>query len=881
MWPRPTAVVTAVVFFWMQAWQTGWGDAIQDAARQGQDAGTQVRQAITLPAVNAQGTLTLFPNTPGALSIQPNALFPDSGGGSAGDFKALFGNDAGIAGATSQAQGVLRGEASLTGEAYRAIEGGANRAHPDLSNDPIWGSTDQTMNALDTLAQTFADCAVTTTTQPGSFQAHVPDYRTCERLTAVGESRCELIRHSQVDQQVWDIHVAAHGVDKNTFRFDLTSGAWEKVAPSDGDQFVALIPVVDRATICIAGAPTVVEPAGTWDWPDAPVWGEFDASSCYRVLQTPTCDNGLVGIVQLDDNCDDVGEDWYKYAAQFRFRAIRVQDAGWGPSKCLATWQQRVSDGFCQGQATCTEPPDANGCTTLGGVRLCPGEPLAERLAPPPVAGMPRLCGRIELTQDCAYTLGALDCWTDPQGVRHCPENTAANRAQNTCGALENNPACGFIKSECVQGAAGSSGTCYVFTDTYDCGYNATVPTLTAHSTYRCPGPVRCLGEDCVVPPREQNQDFARAAAAFQAAQAIAADLSCPPPDAAQGGGHSDIKTCRLFKGEDLECKKAVGGRVDCCECPDGVSLADYVTLTLAALKLDSAITSWNSSTAAGQALQGAWTTLREPIVQTWETATSAFTSAIESIGGSVAKEAAQQISGFSLQQTLLNAAAELIGEVFGEAARDALFTASTDAATGATNYALTGLASTVASALTVIMWVYMAYQIAKILIQIIWECEPDEFALGAKRELKVCHYVGSYCATEVIGQCIEKRESYCCFASPLSRILQEQIRPQLGLGWGSPKNPDCRGITVGELARVNWNRVHLDEWLGILAQTGQLPTQRDLSLPGLTGTGNLLDQQTGNRLDTRARTQERLDGIDVDGIRTQVGQDLWGNPTP
>jgi len=43
----------------------------------------------------------------GALSIQPNALFPGSGDGSAEDFKALFGNDAGIIGATSQAQGVL------------------------------------------------------------------------------------------------------------------------------------------------------------------------------------------------------------------------------------------------------------------------------------------------------------------------------------------------------------------------------------------------------------------------------------------------------------------------------------------------------------------------------------------------------------------------------------------------------------------------------------------------------------------------------------------------------------------------------------------------------------------------------------------------------
>ena len=123
MGPRLIAVITAVVFFWMQAWQAGWGDAIQDTARQGQDAGTQVRNAVVLPAVDGQGTLTLFPNTPGALSIQSHELFPGSAGGSADNFKALFGNDAGIVGATSQAQGVLRGEASLTGDAYRAIKG--------------------------------------------------------------------------------------------------------------------------------------------------------------------------------------------------------------------------------------------------------------------------------------------------------------------------------------------------------------------------------------------------------------------------------------------------------------------------------------------------------------------------------------------------------------------------------------------------------------------------------------------------------------------------------------------------------------------------------------------------------------------------------------
>ena len=186
---RAVAVLTAAVFLWMQLWQTSWGDALQDAGRQGQDAGTQVRQAVTLPAVDAQGTLTLFPNTSGALSIQTNALFPGSGGGSAEDFKALFGDNAGLIHATGQVQQTLLGEPSPTGEAYRTVSGSLQHAHPDLSQDPIWGSTDQTLGQLDALAQTFADCTVTTNTQSGSFRAHVPDYRTCERAPRLVQVR--------------------------------------------------------------------------------------------------------------------------------------------------------------------------------------------------------------------------------------------------------------------------------------------------------------------------------------------------------------------------------------------------------------------------------------------------------------------------------------------------------------------------------------------------------------------------------------------------------------------------------------------------------------------------------------------------------------------
>ncbi|MDV5555431.1 conjugal transfer protein TraN [Enterobacter hormaechei] len=44
---------------------------------------------------------------------------------------------------------------------------------------------------------------------------------------------------------------------------------------------------------------------------------------------------------------------------------------------------------------------------------------------------------------------------------------------------------------------------------------------------------------------------------------------------------------------------------------------------------------------------------------------------------------------------------------------------------------------------------------------------------MNAKRALKNCTYVGSYCKSKVLGACIEKEKAYCCFNSPLSRIIQ------------------------------------------------------------------------------------------------------------
>ena len=57
--------------------------------------------------------------------------------------------------------------------------------------------------------------------------------------------------------------------------------------------------------------------------------------------------------------------------------------------------------------------------------------------------------------------------------------------------------------------------------------------------------------------------------------------------------------------------------------------------------------------------------------------------------------------------------------------------------------------------------------------------------------------------------------------ADGLRASPNRQVGTQLGRIWGLAKAPDCTGLAVDELARIDWSRVKLDEWLAILAATG------------------------------------------------------------
>ena len=88
------------------------------------------------------------------------------------------------------------------------------------------------------------------------------------------------------------------------------------------------------------------------------------------------------------------------------------------------------------------------------------------------------------------------------------------------------------------------------------------------------------------------------------------------------------------------------------------------------------------------------------------------------------------------------------------------------------------------------------------------------------------CHRVGTYCSSSFLGICSAKKTAYCCFESKLSRILQEQGRPQIGKAWDSPKHETCRGFSVDEFARLDLSRMNFTEVYAEFIDAAKLPDE-------------------------------------------------------
>ncbi len=87
--------------------------------------------------------------------------------------------------------------------------------------------------------------------------------------------------------------------------------------------------------------------------------------------------------------------------------------------------------------------------------------------------------------------------------------------------------------------------------------------------------------------------------------------------------------------------------------------------------------------------------------------------------------------------------------------------------------------------------------------------CSASERELAKERNAGNTHYLGRYCSKRTFfGVCIRRSRAWCVFGSKLGRILHQQARPQLGIGWGS-----CRGFSVAEIERIDFAALDLSEF--------------------------------------------------------------------
>lgn len=164
--------------------------------------------------------------------------------------------------------------------------------------------------------------------------------------------------------------------------------------------------------------------------------------------------------------------------------------------------------------------------------------------------------------------------------------------------------------------------------------------------------------------------------------------------------------------------RRAETKRQNCCDEPKGISLADYLHLIMDAPKLTAAI----HGLTKGTAVEGAWQSLSEPVIHSFEEVVQPLTSFVENIAASVE-------SFFGPASEVAGATAEgLTGEVT-EIAAQSVTSASAGAEAGAAEVEAEGghsltehmLGSQTASILSGVATVYAAYAAADLALKLVY----------------------------------------------------------------------------------------------------------------------------------------------------------------
>lgn len=355
------------------------------------------------------------------------------------------------------------------------------------------------------------------------------------------------------------------------------------------------------------------------------------------------------------------------------------------------------------------------------------------------------------------------------------------------------------------------------------------------------------------------------------------------------------------------------GALVNCCDMPSGVDLNNYIGALMTGVKMDNMMMSMNDTMVGGawanyvhnpiaDTLSNFGDTAMSYATKTWDSISTSFTSIAESFTGStiynpdivgayydygsgtiagslpsVGESSTSFFGEMGAKKWAMNQAYDFLEKNFSTETAKMFFTES------GKDIALGGV---IGGPLSMMMTIYMYYQMVMMIAQMIWQCKQEEQELAAKKDMKVCHlvqrnYCHAYLNCMFCKICIEYRDRYCCFSSPLARIMMQQIKPQLGMSWGSGKHPNCSGLRIGDVGIVDFSAINLTEWISLLKVSNVIPSGSP-NFQNMTGTGSTVwNNLTPDRKNVYERTQERMADMQdnkVDQVIEGLKDGVWNS---
>ncbi len=108
--------------------------------------------------------------------------------------------------------------------------------------------------------------------------------------------------------------------------------------------------------------------------------------------------------------------------------------------------------------------------------------------------------------------------------------------------------------------------------------------------------------------------------------------------------------------------------------------------------------------------------------------------------------------------------------------------------------------------------------------------CPPEGAETAILDASGMCIFLGVTCEKRLFGNCVQEREVMCCYDSLMSKLINEQGKPQLGLGFGTVDEPNCEGFTQIQFQSLDFSKIDLSTYYDEIRHKQQDLIEEDMT---------------------------------------------------